>query len=120
MRNPPRPSATSISPTSSPPQGRRPGHSYGYQGAGVVRFVGVIDTQRTHEKFRVGFELDKPEGKNDGAVDGQRYFQCLDKHGVLAAFKRVKLLARGESRTISPPNDYGFRAPEPTNDVEQP
>ena len=98
----------------------------GYQGAGVVRFVGGINAQRAHGvaapsnlslKPRVGVELDNPVGANNGvAGDGQRYFKCPEMHGVFVVGKRVKLLAHGERRASSSPNDFGFQASEPTND----
>ena len=46
---------------------------------GTIRFLGT-----THFAAGewVGVELDGPSGKNDGAVKGQRYFSCPDKHGV--------------------------------------
>ena len=69
----------------------------GYRCAGIVRFVGVVNnTDRTHGKPRVGIELDKPEGKHDGAVSGQRYFRCPDKHGILVPHTRAALLSRKE------------------------
>ncbi len=43
------------------------------QGKGVVRFIG-------NTKFRagtwIGVELENPNGKNDGEVQGVRYFTC--------------------------------------------
>lgn len=30
----------------------------------------------------LGVELPGPDGKNDGTVDGKRYFTCPDKHGL--------------------------------------
>ncbi|CAJ0588822.1 unnamed protein product [Cylicocyclus nassatus] len=45
---------------------------------GVVSFNGET-------KFRqgvwIGVTYDEPVGKNDGSVNGERYFQCEDKHG---------------------------------------
>ncbi len=46
---------------------------------GVVRFVG--ETQFAPGVW-IGVELQEANGKNDGSVNGDRYFQCLDKHGV--------------------------------------
>jgi hypothetical protein len=84
----------------------------GYQGAGVVRFVGVVNTQRTHGKFRVGVELDGPNGKHNGTVDGQQYFRCAAKHGLLVPGARVRLLSHKEASLSSLP-EFGFGTAEP-------
>ena len=56
---------------------------------GRVRFVGM-----DHETGnpRVGVELDKAIGKNDGTVRGNKYFSCRPKHGILTRPSRVSLL----------------------------
>ena len=82
-----------------------------YEGAGVVRFVGVIDTQRTHGKSRVGVELDSACGKHNGTVDGHAYFKCAEKHGLLVPRERVILLTHA-----NPPQEFGFGPAEPIND----
>ena len=89
-----------------------------YDGAGVVRFVGVVDTQRTHGKSRVGVELDNACGKHNGTVDGHAYFKCAEKHGLLVPLERVTLLAHGEVRSSFPPDtgNYGFGSSGPTTD----
>ena len=83
----------------------------GYQSAGVVRFVGAVETKRTHGKDRVGIELDTPEGKNSGIVDGQQYFKCPDRHGLLVPRTRVTLLAHGNvSGSNRTAEEFGFGA----------
>ena len=36
-------------------------------------------------------ELRKPKGKNDGSVQGKRYFSCPDNYGLLVKPSRVSL-----------------------------
>lgn len=37
-----------------------------------------------------GIELDKAAGKNDGSVNGVKYFSCKMKHGVFAPMSRIQ------------------------------
>ena len=37
-----------------------------------------------------GLELEKADGKNDGSVNGKKYFTCKPKHGVFAPPSRVQ------------------------------
>lgn len=59
------------------------------QRKGTVQYVG-------ESKFApgiwYGIELDRPVGKNDGSVSGERYFQCKPKHGVFAPLSRIQKL----------------------------
>ena len=61
----------------------------GYEPAGTVRFVGPHHERGTD---RVGVELDGPEGKNNGTVKGQVYFECPASCGLLAVPKKVHVL----------------------------
>ena len=84
-----------------------------YEGAGVVRYVGVVHTDGVR---RVGVEFDKPVGRHNGTVKGHQYFKCPSQHGVLVVFSKVKLLA-----PHAPPRSasvWGFGAStEPSYDV---
>lgn len=54
--------------------------------AGTIRFMGPT---RFAAGTWVGVELDSPEGKNDGSVQGERYFTCAPLTGL---FTRVSAL----------------------------
>lgn len=45
---------------------------------GIVRYIGAVEFARG---AWVGIEYDEPVGKNDGSVDGKRYFSCRMKYG---------------------------------------
>ncbi|XP_049447803.1 CAP-Gly domain-containing linker protein 2 isoform X1 [Epinephelus fuscoguttatus] len=53
---------------------------------GVIRYMGETDFAKGEW---CGVELDEPLGKNDGAVAGTRYFQCLPKFGLFAPIHKV-------------------------------
>ena len=62
--------------------------SAGNGGRGVVRFCGA--TSFAAGKW-VGVELAEPKGKNDGTVNGVRYFTCKPSYGVFARPSQVRL-----------------------------
>ncbi|XP_047135605.1 CAP-Gly domain-containing linker protein 4 isoform X1 [Hydra vulgaris] len=47
---------------------------------GVVRFIGRVDFA---DDIWLGVELRKPNGKNDGTVEGKKYFSCKPLHGLM-------------------------------------
>ena len=71
--------------------------------SGVVCFVGP--TQFAPGLW-VGVELDTSRGKNDGCVDGVRYFTCLARRGMFVRPKSLKLDRRGrEMRAVRVASD---------------
>ena len=54
---------------------------------GVVRFVGA--TQFATGVW-YGVELDNADGRNNGSVQGVRYFSCPTRHGVFATASKLE------------------------------
>ncbi|KAJ2396657.1 hypothetical protein GGI23_003828, partial [Coemansia sp. RSA 2559] len=57
---------------------------------GIVRFSGT--TEFASGRW-LGIELEEPQGKNDGSVQGKRYFECPPDHGVFVRSSQVKVLS---------------------------
>lgn len=56
--------------------------------AGTVAFIG--STQFSTGKW-IGVILDEPKGKNNGTVQGKRYFTCEEDHGIFVRPTQLKL-----------------------------
>ncbi|GAN05071.1 hypothetical protein MAM1_0081c04540 [Mucor ambiguus] len=74
---------------------------------GTLRFVGSVDGK---PGIFAGIELDeKGKGKNDGSVQGKRYFTCPPKSGLFIAVEKVVIhspplpAAAKPSTSITPP-----------------
>ena len=62
----------------------------GYNSEGMVRWVGIYPGDGSE---RVGLELDRPEGRNNGTVQGNKLFECADKFGVLVYPRKLTVLS---------------------------
>ncbi|KAJ2236932.1 hypothetical protein GGF40_000814 [Coemansia sp. RSA 1286] len=61
---------------------------------GIVRFNG---TTKFGGGRWIGVELETPNGKNDGIVQGDRYFDCPPNHGLFVRMSQVKVLTSSSS-----------------------
>ncbi|XP_071054782.1 kinesin-like protein KIF13A isoform X3 [Onthophagus taurus] len=65
-----------------------------YNSSGVVAYIG--ETEFANGTW-VGVELDAPKGKNDGTVQGVKYFTCKPKHGMFVRADKLILDRRGRA-----------------------
>ncbi|KAJ2502077.1 hypothetical protein GGH96_001355 [Coemansia sp. RSA 1972] len=99
--------------SAGPLTGLAVGHAVEVQGSrGIVRFSGT--TEFASGKW-FGVELEEAQGKNDGSVQGKRYFECPPGHGVFVRSSQVKVLTSSAERapraTIHGAEIQGIRAP---------
>ena len=86
---------------------------------GVLRYVGEPEFA---SGLWVGVELDQPVGKNNGSLNGIRYFSCEENYGIFVRAERVDLDNRPppKMRTGSRPNSRpGSRPPSRPQSREQ-
>uniref|UniRef100_A0A8B9JD48 Dynactin subunit 1 n=1 Tax=Astyanax mexicanus TaxID=7994 RepID=A0A8B9JD48_ASTMX len=63
---------------------------------GTVAYIGT--TLFASGKW-VGVILEEPKGKNDGTVQGKRYFTCLENHGIFVRQSQIQLVEDGADTT---------------------
>lgn len=66
---------------------------------GTVRFIGMTQFA---SGIWYGIELARPFGKNDGCVQGVRYFQCTEQYGLFVPFSRIaRVMPPAKRKTIT-------------------
>ncbi|XP_015600896.1 kinesin-like protein KIF13B isoform X3 [Cephus cinctus] len=65
-----------------------------YSYSGVIAYVGPTEFA---SGTWIGVELDAPTGKNDGAVNGHRYFSCRSKCGIFVKVDKLIQDRRGRA-----------------------
>uniref|UniRef100_A0A8D9BFU1 Restin homolog n=1 Tax=Cacopsylla melanoneura TaxID=428564 RepID=A0A8D9BFU1_9HEMI len=73
---------------------------------GVLRFKGT--TQFAQGEW-CGVELDEPVGKNDGTVEGVRYFQCEPRFGLFSPAHKVSKSPMSGTKRLSCAVHHGLR-----------
>ncbi|BFY99568.1 hypothetical protein BsWGS_02608 [Bradybaena similaris] len=68
---------------------------------GVIRYIGPTDLG---EGTWLGVELRKPKGKNDGSVQGKRYFTCPLNCGLLVKPSRVTVRGINGAKILAEQN----------------
>ncbi|KAL4641667.1 dynactin subunit 1-like isoform X3 [Arapaima gigas] len=76
---------------------------------GTVAYVGA--TLFATGKW-VGVILDEPKGKNDGTVQGKRYFTCEENHGIFVRQSQIQVVEDGPEGTSPDTEPAASRLPK--------
>lgn len=60
---------------------------------GTLRYFGKCHIA---EGYYCGIELDEPDGRHDGLIQGVRYFTCTDGYGIFAPLHKVTVVSLAE------------------------
>ena len=52
----------------------------------------------------IGVILDKPLGKNNGTVEGKKYFECADNYGMFCRQTQLKILSDSPGKSSRTPS----------------
>ena len=66
--------------------------------SGIVRYIGPTDFS---EGIWIGVELRTPKGKNDGTIQGKRYFSCRPDHGLLVRPNKITVRGISGAKLVS-------------------
>ena len=56
---------------------------------GYIRYIGPLMGKKYNGVY-YGIELEKSDGKNDGKLDGNKYFQCKKNYGIFTRRNKIK------------------------------
>ncbi|KAH9252019.1 hypothetical protein BASA81_010001 [Batrachochytrium salamandrivorans] len=73
---------------------------------GVVRYVG---STLFADGVWIGLELNTPEGKNNGSINGRKYFACKTNYGLFVRPNRLTSTATPSLPLLLPPNNPNLR-----------
>ncbi|XP_013873483.1 dynactin subunit 1 [Austrofundulus limnaeus] len=81
----------------------------GKEQCGTVAYIGT--TLFASGKW-VGVILSEPKGKNDGTVQGKRYFTCEENHGIFVRQSQIHLVGDGADTSPETPEPVSGRVPK--------
>ncbi|KAF7229833.1 transcript variant X3 [Nothobranchius furzeri] len=83
---------------------------------GTVAYIGA--TLFATGKW-VGIILDEPKGKNDGAVQGKRYFTCEENHGIFVRSSQIQVVDDGSGATSPEAPESGVAKTPKLKDISE-
>ena len=81
---------------------------------GIVRYIGRTQFAKG---MWTGIELENPDGKNNGTIEGIKYFTCAPKHGLFAPVMKVTLIPNSLPNLQIQTQPANKRTPPSTNSL---
>uniref|UniRef100_A0A7S2W2E0 CAP-Gly domain-containing protein n=1 Tax=Mucochytrium quahogii TaxID=96639 RepID=A0A7S2W2E0_9STRA len=78
--------------------GLKPGRRVQIKSSGETGYVAYIGRLQGKSGEFIGVSLDRPVGKNDGSVNGKRYFDCGPNRGTFVREENVHVISSNASR----------------------